>query len=84
MPKMESKDPEAITVSTRYFNDRLDREIYRLSRSRVHRLQKLAEFLVEYRDTGRRISAPRERRGPGFASAWIDDDVFDPKVPAKI
>ena len=84
MPPNGSQETNAITESTRYFRDRLDREIYRLSKTKSHRLQNLADFLVLYKESGLRISAPRRRRAPMFASAFLDEAVFVPMVPDKI
>ena len=84
MPPNGSQETNAITESTRYFRDRLDREIYRLSKTKSHRLQNLADFLVLYKESGLRISAPRRRRAPMFASAFLDEAVFVPIVPDKI
>ena len=84
MPSNGLSDPDAISQSTARFRERLNRDIARLSQTRSHRLRSLAEFLEQYRDEGLRISAPRPRprRQQLFASAFLDEAVFDQAASA--
>ena len=84
MPSNGLSDPDAISHSTARFRERLNRDIARLSQTRSHRLRSLAEFLEQYRDEGLRISAPRPRprRQQLFASAFLDEAVFDQAASA--
>ena len=79
LPCPDNKDPNAHAECTARFRERLNREIARLSATKSRRLQSLADFLGQYRDEGLRLSAPRPRprRMQMYASAFIDETVFD-------
>ena len=79
-----SQDPDAIAKSTAYFKERVSYDIARLSKTNSRRLRSLADFLIQYRDEGLRTSAPinRPRRQQFFASAFLDEAVFDQAASA--
>jgi hypothetical protein len=84
LPPLGALDPQAITESNSRFCERINREITRLSKSNSRTLCHLADFLALYRDKDLRISAPRphQRRQQFFASAFLDETVFEQSASA--
>lgn len=83
-PGVDSSDDNVIAASKARFCTRLDREINRLSSSPSRRLKDLADFLVAYKIDGTRQSAPRPRRSTVYASAFVDDAVFQTLEPSMV
>lgn len=84
MPPDGSIDPEVIESSSRSFEERINREIARLSVARSRKLRDLADFLTLYRDENQRVSVPRPRRTSLYASAFLDEAVFPTSVLVEI
>ena len=83
-PGFESFDSNILAESKARFNNRLERDIKRLSSSHSRRLRDLSDFLFAYKKEGTRQSTPRPRRSAMYASAFLDDALFQASEPSMV
>jgi hypothetical protein len=84
LPGFDTTDTKILEDSLSRFNIRVDREIQRLHQSPSRRLKDVADLLVAYKRDGTRKSAPRSRRSPIFASAFIDEAILSSAGSAMV